>query len=85
MNRPELKNDITELLDRDFTCRLVKDNDEDIIKALNCIYSHYKYDYLHQALYDLDYFKDVIRNGRFRNFCSSTTRWPSFPIPTRKE
>ena len=65
MNRPELKNDITELLDRDFTCHLVKDNDEDIIKALNCIYSHYKYDYLHQALYDLDYFKDVIRNGRF--------------------
>ena len=30
MNRPELKNDITELLDRDFTCHLVKDNDEDI-------------------------------------------------------
>lgn len=65
MNRPELKNDISELLDTDFTCRLVQDNDEDIIKALNCIYSHYKYDYLHQALYDIDYFKDVIKSGRF--------------------
>ena len=43
---------ITELTNRDFSCRLVKDEDEDIIKALECIFSHYKYDYLHQALYD---------------------------------
>ena len=56
---------ITELTNRDFSCRLVKDDDEDIIKALECIFSHYKYDYLHQALYDLDYFKDILRSDRY--------------------
>ena len=40
---------ITELTNREFTCRLVTDDQEDIVKALECIYSHYKYDYLHQA------------------------------------
>ena len=53
------------LLDKDFTCRLIEDNDEDIIKALQCIYSHYGYEYLHQDLYRMDYFKEVLRNGRF--------------------
>ena len=65
MRRAELTNEIKELLDRDFSCRLVENTDEDIIKALNCIYSHYGYNYLHQALYDLDYFHEVLENGRF--------------------
>ena len=45
MRRAELTNEIKELLDRDFSCRLVENTDEDIIKALNCIYSHYGYNY----------------------------------------
>lgn len=65
MKRAELKNDIKELLDREFSCRLVENNEEDIIRALNCIYSHYGYNYLHQGLYDLDYFSEVLENGRF--------------------
>ena len=65
MKRAELKNDIKELLDREFSCRLVENNEEDIIRALNCIYSHYGYNYLHQGLYDLDYFSEVLNNGRF--------------------
>ncbi len=56
---------ITELTDREFTCRLVTDDREDIVKALECIYSHYKYDYLHQALYDVDYFKEILQSGRY--------------------
>ena len=56
---------ITELKDRDFICRDTKDDTDDIVKALECIYSHYKYDYLHQALYDIDYFKEILRNGRY--------------------
>ncbi len=56
---------ITELTDRNFSCRMVKDDDEDIIKALECIYSHYKFDYLHQAIYDIDYFKEILRGGRY--------------------
>ena len=56
---------ITELTNREFTCRLVTDDQADIVKALECIYSHYKYDYLHQALYDIDYFKEILRGGRY--------------------
>ena len=56
---------ITELTNREFTCRLVTDDQEDIVKALECIYSHYKFDYLHQALYDVDYFKEILRGGRY--------------------
>jgi len=56
---------ITELTDRDFTCRLVTDDQADIVKALECIYSHYKFDYLHQALYDVDYFKEILQGGRY--------------------
>ncbi|MBR6473550.1 MAG: GNAT family N-acetyltransferase [Firmicutes bacterium] len=53
------------LLDKDFTCRLTEDDDEDIIKALKCIYSHYGMGYLHQDLYDMDYFHEVLRSGRY--------------------
>ena len=56
---------ITELTNREFTCRLVTDDQADIVKALECIYSHYKYDYLHQALYDVDYFKEILQGGRY--------------------
>ena len=56
---------ITELADREFTCRLVTDDQANIVKALECIYSHYKYDYLHQALYDIDYFKEILNGGRY--------------------
>ena len=56
---------ITELTNREFACRLVTDDQEDIVKALECIYSHYKYDYLHQALYDIDYFKEILQGGRY--------------------
>ena len=56
---------ITELTNREFTCRLVTDDQADIVKALECIYSHYKYDYLHQALYDIDYFKEILQGGRY--------------------
>ncbi len=56
---------ITELTNREFTCRLVTDDQEDIVKALECIYSHYKFDYLHQALYDIDYFKEILQGGRY--------------------
>ena len=64
MSIPVLSNKNTELLDKDFNLRLLENNDEDIIKALECIYSHYGYNYLHQALYDLDHFKEVLSNGR---------------------
>ena len=60
-----LKDFDTELLDREFSCRLTTDEDEDIIKALKCIYSHYGPNYLHQDLYDIDYFHETLRNGRY--------------------
>lgn len=56
---------ITELTNKEFTCRLVTEDQEDIVKALEAIYSHYKFDYLHQALYDVDYFKEILRGGRY--------------------
>ena len=56
---------ITELTNKEFTCRQVTEDRDDIIKALECIYSHYKFDYLHQALYDIEYFQEILRSGRY--------------------
>ncbi|MBO5995336.1 MAG: GNAT family N-acetyltransferase [Firmicutes bacterium] len=56
---------ITELIDKDFSYRLTEDDEGDIVKALEAIYSHYRYDYLHQALYDIDYFREIMRSGRY--------------------
>ena len=53
------------LLDKDFTCRQTLNDEEDILKAWHCIYSHYGFNYLHQDLYRMDYFKEIMANGRY--------------------
>ena len=65
-----IKDEITvieqeELLDEDFTFRKVKNDDEDILEAVKCLYASYGYEYYHQNLYSVDSFKKYIRSGRY--------------------
>ena len=54
-----------ELLDEDFSFRRVNNNDEDILKVINCLYATYGYDYYHQHLYSVDNFKKYMNSGRY--------------------
>ncbi len=53
------------LLDTNFTCRLTTDSDEDIIRVIQCIYTAYGYNYLHQELYRTDVFKSMLHGGGY--------------------
>jgi hypothetical protein len=49
----------------DFTCRPTIDQDEDIVNAIQCIYTSYGYNYIHQELYDVDIFRNMLQSGRY--------------------
>lgn len=53
------------LLDKDFVCRFTTDSDKDIIRVIQCIYSAYGYNYLHQELYRTDIFRKMLRSGKY--------------------
>ena len=53
------------LLDREVRCRLTTTSDEDIIEVIRCIYAAWKYTYVHDNMYYLDYFREVIGNGSY--------------------
>lgn len=54
-----------ELLDEDFSFRRVKNEDEDILRVINCLYATYGYDYYHQHLYSVENFKKYMSSGRY--------------------
>lgn len=55
----------TTLLDEEYSFRQINNNDEDILKAINCLYETYNYEYYHQNLYSVDSFKKYIKSGRY--------------------
>lgn len=53
------------LLDAELSCGAVADTDEDINEAIKCLYSAYGYEYIHQALYQIDHFRETVNAGDF--------------------
>ena len=49
----------------DFSCRPTLDRDEDIVNAIQCIYTSYGYNYIHQELYNVDIFRNMLQSGRY--------------------
>ena len=49
----------------DFFCRTTIDQDEDIVNAIQCIYTSYGYNYIHQELYNVDIFRSMLQSGRY--------------------
>lgn len=49
----------------DFVCRPTVDQDEDIVHAIQCIYTSYGYNYIHQELYNVDIFRKMLQSGRY--------------------
>lgn len=49
----------------EFVCRTTIDEDEDIVHAIQCIYTSYGYNYIHQELYNVDIFRDMLQSGRY--------------------
>jgi len=60
-----IKVDKQELLDEDFTYRKVKNNDEDILSAIKCLFDTYGYEYYHQHLYSADNFRKCLDSGHY--------------------
>lgn len=54
-----------ELLDENINCQRLSDNDEDILKAITCLYDSYGYEYYHQNLYSVESFKKYMQNGSY--------------------
>ena len=63
--KEQLQEKQDELLDSNFSCRLTTARDKDIIEVIRCIYSAWKYTYVNEDMYYLDYFKNAIRSGEF--------------------
>lgn len=61
----EIKKEDKELLDEEFSFRRLNKDDEDILKAVTCLYDAYGYDYYHQHLYSVESFKKYMANGRY--------------------
>ena len=53
------------LLDANLSFKKVDDTDEDINEAIKCLYSAYGYGYIHQPIYKISHFRDILRNGSF--------------------
>lgn len=53
------------LLDKDVTFRLISDSDEDILKAIRCLYAQYGYDYPHETLYNIENFRHLLNKGSY--------------------
>jgi len=53
------------LLDEEFDFRRVVNSDEDVLKAVTCLYDTYGYDYYHQHLYSVEGFRKYMNNGRY--------------------
>lgn len=49
----------------DFACRPTIDQDEDIVNVIQCIYTSYGYNYIHQELYNVDIFREMLQSGRY--------------------
>ncbi|MDO4538972.1 MAG: GNAT family N-acetyltransferase, partial [Coriobacteriales bacterium] len=60
-----LKPQMEELLDRNFSCRLTKDTDRDIVEVIRCIYYSYGYEYVHQEIYHAGEFKKMLHGGKY--------------------
>ena len=53
------------MLDTDVTFHLTSDSDEDIIRAIQCIYAVYGYNYIHQQFYHIDIFKKQLQSEKY--------------------
>lgn len=53
------------VLDDDIRCELTKPRDEDVIEAIRCLWDVYRYEYGHSKLYDVDCFKELLKDGEF--------------------
>ena len=53
------------LLDACLAFRKVADTDEDINEAIKCLYSAYGYEYIHQAIYKISHFREILESGAF--------------------
>lgn len=53
------------LLDTQFSIAPVQMDEQDVNEAIRCLYAVYGYEYLHQALYHVDHFRDVLTDGSF--------------------
>lgn len=51
--------------DNDLRFRPTIDKDEDIVKAIRCIYTSYGFNYIHQELYNVNIFRDLLKSGRY--------------------
>ncbi len=54
-----------ELLDNNFTFLKTDETDEQINEAIKCIYSTYGYDYIHESIYKIDYFRSLLQEKTF--------------------
>jgi len=67
--QPKEKERISEeLLDRDFIIRKTKPIDEDINEVIKCLYDAYKYEYIHQNLYNFNKFREELNSGNYHSF-----------------
>ncbi len=66
LNKPAAKEHLP--LDYDITIREIKDDYQDIINAITCIYDEYRYSYSYERLYYPENFKDLISLKKFRSF-----------------
>jgi len=54
--------------DFDITIREIRDNYDDIISAITCIYDEYQYSYGYERLYYPENFKQLVQDGKLRSF-----------------
>lgn len=72
LSREEIDASVSSMMEKeeewrntDFTCRPTIDQDEDIVQAIRCIYTSYGYNYIHQELYNVDVFREMLQSGRY--------------------
>lgn len=53
------------LADAEITAQKLRPTDEDINEAIRCMYSAYGYEYLHQAMYKIGHFRELVEEGSF--------------------
>lgn len=80
MTREEIDSSVSAMMekeevwkDHDFKYRPTIDQDEDIVKAIRCIYTSYGFNYIHQELYNVDIFKDMLKSGRYISVLAENT------------
>ena len=80
MTREEIDSSVSAMMekeevwkDHDFKYRPTIDQDEDIVKAIRCICTSYGFNYIHQELYNVDIFKDMLKSGRYISVLAENT------------